>query len=130
MSIGNFRLKKFLWIFFMNDFWISSKKVSDFQQKMFSQPINITFHVSRIQIHFQRRKMFLIFLIEQILQIFFRNSIEKVADLGGSFLAGLAFQRKLHQKNVFLKIVLEFFWTLNQKNFGLSQTFSVWGVRF
>ena len=48
---------------------------------------------------------------------FFEIRSKKLQFLGGSFLAGLAFRRKFHQKNVFLKIVLELFLDLEPKEF-------------
>ena len=76
-------------------------------------------YIPRIQIHFQRRKCF--FDRTNLSFSFFRKLIEKVADFGRRVFTGLAFQRRFHQKNVFLKNVLEFFSDLEPtefRNFG------------
>ena len=104
----NFFHERFL-IFEQKSFGLSAKNVRPTYQQ----------YIPRIQVHFQSWKCF--FDRTNLSFSFFRKLIEKVADFGRRVFTGLAFQRRFHQKNVFLKNVLEFFSDLEPtefRNFG------------
>ena len=89
-------------------------------------------YIPRIQIHFQRRKVFLVFLIKQILQIFFQKLIEKVADFGRKFFSRSSFPEKNSSEKRFLENCSWVFfgpWANRISDFCKSFQHGGWGVR-
>ena len=114
--------------FFEDDFWIWSKKVSDFQQKC-SAKLS-TLHSTHPN-SFSETKG--VFLIEQIyLSFFFRNSIEKVADFGRKFFSRSSFPEKISSEKRFLENCSWVFfgpWTKRISDFRKPSQYGGWGVK-
>ena len=111
-------------------FEFRAKKFRTFSRKCST---NLSTLHSRHPDSFSERKGVFNFFDRSILaNLFFEIRSKKLLSLGGSFSAGLAFQRRLHQKKRFLeKCSWVFFgpWTKRISDFCKSFQHGGWGVR-
>ena len=109
----------------------------NFEQKSFglsAKNVRPTYHhyIPRIQIHFQRRKVSLIFLIEQILQILFSKDDRKSCWVWEESFQRSSFPEEISPEKRFLeKCAWVFFgpWANRISDFCKSFQHGGWGVR-